>query len=208
MTNVKNENYEAISSDADALSKALEDENLMKETSKLFKSFIDGEPKNINPLTEIPEPQMVLYRYQNEWHTVEEIKTITPEFKDFTSLNKIEYLGEVAGRHDVIRITYKNGRTNLYTAVDEDGYGIYNAERSTYKGEFVWEYNYGDLRNAYYAFRTKGITFENDVYAKIDNFYKTVLESLDETLNKNGFSQNKGLKKLIPHKKTSKKFHN
>ena len=56
----------------------------------------------------------------------------------------------------------------MYTAVDEDGYGIYNNTRSVYRGEFIWEYNYGSIRDLYKPFKERGIDFVNDVYGKID----------------------------------------
>ncbi len=36
-------------------------EESLKKGASALKRFIDGEPKNINPLTEIPLPEMRLY---------------------------------------------------------------------------------------------------------------------------------------------------
>lgn len=171
-----------ISPAAEALSKALQDDELMKHTASILKRMCDGEPVNKNPLTEISTPQMRLYgfsgAFKSAFFDTEEELTEYVENNDtsFGCICAIEYLGNVAGRSDVIRETSKNGITVLYTAVDEDGYGIYNSERSTYRGEFTWEYNHGDLREMYSAFRDRGIVFENDIYAKIDERNQHILK--------------------------------
>ena len=59
----------------------------------------------------------------------------------------------------------------------EYGYVIYNNKRSIYRGEFVWEYNYGGLNSAYKAFRDRGIVFEDDVYLKSDERNKQLSKS-------------------------------
>ncbi len=64
----------------------------------------------------------------------------------------------------------------FYTAVDEDGYGMYNNERSIYRGEFIWEFNYGQIREFYTPFRERGIVFENDIYAKADDRMQRILK--------------------------------
>ena len=82
----------------------------------------------------------------------------------------IEYLGNAAGCSDVIKQITKN-RVSLYTAVDYDGYGVYNHEISISSGESVWEYEYGNLflKNMYSAFRERGIKFTDDIFSKIDD---------------------------------------
>ena len=47
---------------SDAISNALKEKKHLKETANILKKFIDGEQKNINPIKEMPEPEMVLYR--------------------------------------------------------------------------------------------------------------------------------------------------
>lgn len=87
-----------------------------------------------------------------------------------------EFIGDFAGRKDVIRMILKNGVQLLYTVVDEDGYGIYNYEKSISRGEFVWEYNYGNISEIYSAFRNRGIVFENDIYSKIEERNQHILK--------------------------------
>lgn len=178
--------------------------NKMNEPQWDMKRYVDGEPKNINPLTEIPEPKMRLYGFygtfkssffDTEEELIEYIKTNNTQFG---SICVMEYLGHVAGRSDVIRLTYKSGKQVLYTSVNEDGYGIYNEERSIYRGEFVWEYNHGSIREMYSAFRDRGIVFEDDTYAKIDEYYKKLKDMCEE---REIFTGNK-TKKLIPSKHT------
>jgi len=151
-----------------------------------MKRYVDGEPKNVNPLTEIPETQMRLYAFlgftRTFFDTEEElIEFIKTNNSHFGNVCVMDFLGKVADCDDVIRLTYQSGKEVLYTAVNEDGYVKYNPERSFYKGEFVWEYNYGQIRDMYSAFRDRGIVFENDIYAKIDEGYKQFLKMCEES---------------------------
>ena len=189
-----NRTEQDITPAAETLSKAFQDKEFVEKTSSLLKRFCDGKPKNVNPLTEIPEPQMRLYGFSGAFNSAyfdtkeELIEWIKNHNTDFGVVCIIDYLGKVAGRSDVIRETYKSGKSHLYAACDEDGYGIYNFERSTYRGEFVWEYNHGSLREMYSAFRDRGISFENDIYAEIDKRNQKILELCKE---KNLFNMGK-----------------
>ena len=167
---------------SDELIETLDNKNETSTAGKILKKMCDGEPKNVNPLTEIPEPQMRLYgfsgAFNSEYFDTEKelIEWIKNHNTNFGDICVIDYLGKVAGRSDVIRKTYKSGKSKLYTACDEDGYGIYNFERSTYCGEFVWEYNHGNIREMYSAFRNRGISFEDDIYDEIDKRNQKILE--------------------------------
>lgn len=168
---------EGTPSVADGLLQTLPNEELMRRTASIMKRITDGEPVNNNPLTRMPESEMRLYGiFGTYFETQEELENYCQE-KGY-SLDKtciLDYLRSVAGRSDVIRITYKDGRSRLYTAVDEDGYGIYNHERSVYRGEFVWEYSHGKISEMYSAFRDRGIVFEDDIYGKIEERNKQLL---------------------------------
>ena len=158
-----------ISPAAEALAKAIQDEELMKKASSSIVRMIDGEPVNIDPLPELPIPEMRLYFVDNNYfESIDELLMYCRINRISTKgLNIIDYYRNLAGRSDVIRKS--NSQTSmLYTAVDEDGYGLYNNKRSIYRGEFIWEYNHGSIRNLYMPFKEKGIVFENDVYGKID----------------------------------------
>ncbi|MEE3342599.1 MAG: hypothetical protein VZS44_00730 [Bacilli bacterium] len=178
-----------IVSTAETISKAFQDKEFVKKTSSILKKSCDGEPKNTNPLTEIPEPQMRLYGFSGVFNsayfdTKEELNEwVKNHNTDFGDICVIDYLGKVAGRNDVIRKTYRDGKSKLYAVCDNYGYGIYNFKRSIYRGEFVWEYNYGSLREMYSAFRDRGISFDNDIYDKIDKKYQKILELCREKKN-------------------------
>jgi len=152
-----------------------------KEVSAI-KRLVDGDPVNKNPLTDVKEPIMRLYGIDGEYFETEE------ELNEYCKNNKcyvntpfiVDYMGAMAGRRDVIREIDSDGNVTLYTAVDEDGYATYNHDRSVYRGEFIWEYNYGGLRNLYSIFRNRGIIFNNDVYANTDEYYKNIFESLGD----------------------------
>ena len=179
---------------SDELIETLDTKRKDNSTGEILKRLFDGEPKNVNLLTEIPEPQMRLYGFSGAFNSAyfdteeELIEWVKNHNTQFGDICVIDYLGNVAGRSDVIRKTYKSGKSNLYAACDEDGYGIYNFERSTYRGEFVWEYNHGSLREMYSAFRDRGISFENDIYDEIDKRHQKILELCRE---KNLFNMGK-----------------
>lgn len=145
-----------------------------------IKKMIDGEEVGINPLEEIPEPQMTLYGvngmfFSKYFDTEEELKRYLLTQDAITGNRcKIEYLGNAAGKNDVIRITYESKEGNLYTVSDEDGYGVYNQNRSVYTGTFIWEYNHGSLRDEYEAFKKRGIILENDLYGRLESLYKSI----------------------------------
>ena len=165
-----------------AISNALKDKKYLKETANILKRFIDGEPKNINPIKEMPKPEMVLYRVHGKnFDTKDELEEYCKNNNIKLSKSSIlEYYRNFASRSDVIR-NYKEDKVGIfYSACDEDGYGIYNFDRSIYRGEFIWEYNYGHIRELYDIFRDKGIIFENDIYAKIDERHRKIMEEFDK----------------------------
>ncbi len=171
-------------------------QNKNSSISKI-KKMIDEEPKNVNPLTEIPKSQMRLYGFSGAFYSAyfdkeEELKEwVKTHNTDFGDIVAIDYLGHVAGRDDVIRMTYASGKSSLCKAVDEDGYGIYNEERSTYKGEYVWEYTYGDLSEEYTAFRNRGIVFQNDIYKKMYEREARLFNAIGEGINKHLYKKEK-----------------
>ena len=143
--------------------------DLLSEEEK--KLFIDGVPKNVNPLKEKPIPKMVIYALsigkESKYFDIEDdlIEYVVKNNIDYDKIYMIEYLGDAAGRIDVIKINSKNSET-ICSPIDEDGYAIYNAKRSIYKGRFIWEYKDGSLKEIYDAFRDRGIVFKNDIYKR------------------------------------------
>lgn len=166
-----------ISSGAEALAKVIQDEEFKEKATSSIVRMMDGEPVNIDPLPEIPIPEMRLYFVdENYFESIDELLMYCRKNKISTKgLNIIDYYRNLAGHSDVIRKS--NSETSmLYTAVDEDGYGLYNNKRSIYRGEFIWEYNYGSIRELYKPFKEKKIIFDNDVYGKIDETHQHILK--------------------------------
>ena len=158
-----------------------------EEMANILKRFCDGEEVNDNPLKEFPIAEMKLYTvcgvFQGDYLDTEE------EFLEYLKNNKtnsndigtVEYLRNCAGRSDVIKFTsYDTGDVRLFASFYGDSYGVYNFDRSTYRGEFVWEYNHGSLREIYKAFRDRGVVFENDLYAQIDERNKMLYKYLND----------------------------
>ena len=158
-----------ITPGAKLLAEAIQDNEFMEKVHSQIIKIVDGEPVNKNPLSEIPEPDMRLYSISNNYfESINELKKYCRKnHKTSKGLTVLDYYKNLAGSSDVIR--KQNNKTSImYTAVDEDGYGIYNNTRSVYRGEFIWEYNYGSIRDLYKPFKERGIDFVNDVYGKID----------------------------------------
>lgn len=82
-------------------------------------------------------------------------------------ISTIEYYKYLAGRSDVF-VTKSNNNTTLRVALDELTYAVYNPEKSMIEREFCWEHIEGSLKEEYKAFRDRGIKFENDIYAIIE----------------------------------------
>ncbi len=157
------------------------EEEKMKYSASNLKKLIDGELVNVNPLMEMPEPEMRLYFIDdNYFQTIDELLQYCRVNRLSTNgLGILEYYRNLAGRKDVIK-KQSNTIFMLYTAVDEDGYGIYNYERSVYRGKFTWEYSHGSIREMYKSFRDRGIVFEDDIYAKQDERNKQLVKMCRE----------------------------
>lgn len=141
---------------------------------------------NKSPLKEIPKSQMTLYGVSSVFFS--EYFDTSEELEQWIENNnllygrryKIEYLGKVADRSDVIRVTCDDHKPQLYAAVDEDGYAIYNFTRSFASKKNIWEFNYGSIKEMYSAFRDRGISFENDVYGEIEKRNEKILKLCKE----------------------------
>ena len=163
------------------------DEKIKKEEYQMklqnFKEFRKGSitPIYKNPLSEIPEPDMRLYSIGNDYfESIDELlKYCRKKHKTSEGLTVLDYYKNLAGRSDVIRKS-NSQLSILYTAVDKDGYGMYNNTRSAYRGEFIWDYNYGSIRDLYKPFKERGIDFVIDVYGKIDESEQNVLRYFKE----------------------------
>lgn len=150
-------------------------------SASTLKRMIVGEPINVNPLIEMPKPEMRLYFIGNNYfQTIDELLQYCRVNRlSADGLGTLDYYRNLADCSDVIR---KSNSTTLmlYTAVDENGYGIYDYKESVYCGKFIWKYNHGSIREMYKPFRNRGIVFENDIYAKQEAKNKQLLKIFRE----------------------------
>lgn len=176
MTSITNELFD-ISPVAKAIAKAIGDEKFMKKSNSAITKMIDKEPVNIDPLPELSIPEMRLYSVDdNYFESIDELLVYCRTNKISTKgLNIIDYYRSLAGRYDIIRVSNSEA-SMLYNAVDEDGYGLYNNERSIYRGEFIWEYHHGSIKELYKPFKERGIDFYIDIYGKIDEENQHILK--------------------------------
>lgn len=146
---------------------------------------------------DVKDPIMSIYGiYNNYFDSKQELddfcsKTNFPQKDTY----RLDFIGNFAGRKDVVRTVASNGKMSYYAMIDEDGYAMYNHERSCYIGEFVWEYNYGDIRKLYNLFKQKGISLTNDVYGKIDDYHNRIYELVMNMSNETEINKQKTLKK-------------
>jgi len=173
--------------------KQKERENYEKRKAKgkvITDLFNDGESKKTDPLTEKPEPQMKLYGYEGfsfsaffdtEEELLEHLKNLDTDMSFGMGLIcLVEYMGKMAGKTDVIRKTYSNGKTVLKATATEDHVATYNEQRSYHQGKFVWEGDPGSLRSEFDAFKKRGIEIENDVYAMADDRLFRFIKMMEE----------------------------
>lgn len=96
----------------------------------------------------------------------------------------IDYLGNIAGRVDVIKVTYSDDSVKYFSEENDLGYMVYNQEKSISSGKDVWEYEYGELKDIYDELKKRGIKLENDVYGRIDELFASVSDSFVEPLKR------------------------
>ena len=80
--------------------------------------------------------------------------------KDFGTTYIVDYLGSAFGREQVLLETPQNGAKPLIiTLVDNDGYAIYNKERSLKENKFIWDYEYksDSIKAIYNALIERGV---------------------------------------------------
>lgn len=157
------EKIEEFINELDRVKKEVNKKNKTKFISKMCLYCVSEIPHDIYFGT---REELAEYMYKNQTHP--------------KSVHIIEYVGSVFGRNDVIREIYPNAAQLILVACDEDGYGIYNPQRSEELGFYAWEFNYGSIREKYSAFRERGIVFEDDIYARIDAFNERIMKLMKE----------------------------
>ena len=90
----------------------------------------------------------------------------------------IDYLGNMFGRVDVIKVTYSDDSVKYFSLENDLGYVVYN------QNKMVWEYEYGELKDIYNEIKRLGIKLENDVYGRIDELYASVSDKFVEPLKR------------------------
>ena len=75
----------------------------------------------------------------------------------------IDYLGDMAGRCDVIKVTTSN-IPSYYAQLDSSSYYNLNRFKSINEGRNVWDIEEGNLSAIYQAFIERGIKLKNESY--------------------------------------------
>lgn len=158
----------------------------MHEAAQCLKRLVDGEEVGKDPLVDIPEPTTTLYGLvdifaSQFFETLEELKSFLKEHNGkLEEYYILEYLGDMAGRDDVIRITYKSNRgeqVQYYAPTSTEHYGVYNHQRSIYCGKHIWEGQDGNyLREFFDALKKHGLVMKNDYWAKEVALIKSMRE--------------------------------
>lgn len=128
--------------------------------------------KNIIDITKI-KSEMKLYGIGEKYFDTPEELNAYCSLKNLNSKNThtIEYIRSLAEQDDIIKRTEHNGRIIFHTVVNEDSYCTFFYNNK----ELIQGFNYGQIRELYNPFRERGIVFENDIYAKLDNEMEKVL---------------------------------
>lgn len=160
------------------------DDDMLEKGAIKLKEIFDGKPQNINPLNEIPEPEMILYVLNGECFETQgdllDYVSKRGSISESDELYILQYIRSVADKTDVIRKINHNGTSSLITAVDRYGYAMYDYRRSLYRGKFTWIYFHGNIKNMYEPFKDRGIQLENDIYEKIENDDKMIMQMMRE----------------------------
>jgi len=171
----------------------LEDDSLAQDsdpiTEALMRIFGSSRKREVNSENQYPEldvqatiPEMRLFSINDEYFdTMEELSQyIKDNGLDVKRTCIVEYIRAFAGRSDVIRETDSRGASLYFKACDEDGYGIYNRERSNREKTFIWEFSEGSIEDMYEPFKTRGIVFDQDVYGEIHDDEQRFLQLCKE----------------------------
>ena len=139
-----------------------------------------------NPLLEADNVEMKLYvvdYYEVVDNEIDLINYILSKKANKKYIRQVEYLRYFADKSDVIKITDLSNNIKYCSAINCDYYAIYDEEESINKGEYVWNYELGDIRDLYDEFRKRGISFENDIYKKIDEINNNNIKRLERKFN-------------------------
>lgn len=171
---------------------AITNREVMRKAAQHFKRLVDGEEVGKDPLVDIPEPMTTLYGLvdifvSQFFETLEELKSFLKEHNgELEEYYILEYLGDMAGRDDVIRITYKSDhgeRVQYYAPTSTEHYGVYNHQRSIYCGKHIWEVQDGNyLKEFFDALKEHGLEMKNDYWAK----ETALIESMREYARERG----------------------
>ena len=130
-----------------------------------------------NPLKILPKPIKRLYDIRGlnsiYFDDEQDLLNYIKENRIYQNIYVIDYLGSVADREDVFKVTSANS-SKLYTPIDRDGYATYNEERSSKSGKYIWEYEYGSMKDICLAFKNVGVILNNDIYGKLDEEYEMI----------------------------------
>lgn len=137
-----------------------------------------------------------LYVFEGEFEnsyfdTEEELKSHADSSRDlkiFTDISMIEYLDSFAGKKDVIRKVNSDGSVKIYAACDCTQFyvcDVTNTENQE-NSSVDWMLHNGSVAGMYRAFRERGISFEDDIYARDEAEKKAfikVLENVDKKIS-------------------------
>lgn len=161
--------------------KNFREELKQRTNASLIQNMLDGTPKNENPLRKTPSSQLRLYVLigigQNLYfENKEELQAIIRNNQSESyQWMIVDYIGNIAGKKDVIQITDQENKKELRIAINRSSYATYNPERSKYHGDYIWEYHEGSLEELYKALRESGVIFEEDVFQMIEDREREVL---------------------------------
>lgn len=113
------------------------------------------------------------FENENEW-----IDYCKKSHDLFASSCIIEYIGNYAGKDDVIKYRDEDG-DHYFVVCDEVSYYSYQPDGNT-NSIFSWQQVNGSIEWMYNAFRNKGIVFKNDIYAQIKEEEQKLIKAINQ----------------------------
>ncbi len=151
-------------------------QEIIQKTSKCIERLQEDREKKVDPLVDDRTLKLRLYGIGNVYFSsIDQLENYGLQNEVSTDdFYVLDYMDTLAGRTDVIRKIDVNGRIELYTVIDENGYGKYNSIKSQEAKRPIWDYHEGSIEWMYQPFKDHGIKLIEDIYENTEKKYQYI----------------------------------
>lgn len=151
-------------------------QEIIQKTSKWIERLQEDREKKVDPLVDDRTLKLRLYGIGNVYFSsIDQLENYGLQNEVSTDdFYVLDYMDTLAGRTDVIRKIDINGRIELYTVIDENGYGKYNSIKSQEAKRPIWDYHEGSIEWMYQPFKDHGIKLTEDIYENTEKKYQYI----------------------------------